>query len=347
MRNLTHLLYSVCLSNFLFVGVASANDITGAGATFPYPVYAKWAEAYKPQTGTGLNYQPIGSGNGIKQIQSNTVDFGATDAPLNPTELELAGLIQFPTLIGGVVPVVNLTGVAPGQLKLDGKVLADIYQGKITKWNDSRIVADNSGLSLPDEAIKILYRSDVSGTSYIFTSYLSQISPEWTRSVGKGSAVRWPLGTGGKGNEGVASYVQRIKYSIGYVEYAYALQNKLTYTQLRNRDGQFIKPDAASFKAAVENTKWNKNNGFYETTTNETGKDSWPITGITFILMHKTPTKPENAIEVLKFFDWGFTHGDSIAAELGYVPLPNDVVEMVRDTWKSQIKELTGTPLWK
>ena len=347
MRKLTHLLYSVCLSILLSVGAASANDITGAGATFPYPVYEKWAEAYKLQTGTGMNYQPIGSGNGIKQIQSNTVDFGATDAPLNPSQLGLADLTQFPAMIGGVVPVVNIDGVAPGQLKLDGKVLADIYEGKITRWNDSRIAADNTGLALPDETIKVLYRSDVSGTSFIFTSYLSQISPEWARNEGKGSTVRWPVGTGGKGNEGVASYVQRIKYSIGYLEYAYALQNKLTYTQLRNRDGQFVKPDATSFRAAVANTKWNKDNGFNETMTNESGKNSWPITGITFILMHKTPAKPESAIEVLKFFDWAFTHGDSIAAELNYVPLPNNVLEMVRDSWKSQIKSPAGAPLWK
>jgi phosphate transport system substrate-binding protein len=243
--------------------------------------------------------------------------------------------------------VVNISGIAPGQLKLDGKVLADIYQGKITKWNDARIVADNSGLSLPDETIKILYRSDVSGTSYIFTSYLAQVSPEWTRIVSKGSAMHWPAGTGGKGNEGVASYVQRIKYSIGYVEYAYAQQNSLTYTQVRNRDGHFVKPDTASFRAAVANTKWSKNSSFNEATTNEPGKDSWPITGITFILMHKTPAKPESAVEVLKFFDWAFTHGDSMAAGLSYVPLPNDVLEMVRDSWKSQIKGPSGTPLWK
>jgi len=347
MSKLNRLLGSICLSTLLLpAGTATAGDITGAGATFPYPIYAKWADAYKIQTGKGLNYQSIGSGNGVKQIQSNTVDFGATDAPLNPGELAISGLTQFPALIGGVVPVVNVEGVAAGQLRLDSKVLADIFQGKVTKWNDSRIVADNTGLALPNETIKVIYRSDVSGTSFIFTSYLSQISPEWARNIGKGSAVHWPVGTGGKGNEGVASYVQRMKYSIAYVEYAYALQNKLTYTQLKNRDGQFVKPEAASFRTSAANTKWNKDNGFYEVSTNEPGKDSWPITGITFILMQKTPAKPENTIEVLKFFDWAFTHGDSIAAELNYVPLPANVLTLVRDSWKTQIKNAAGTPLW-
>ncbi|MDO8989068.1 MAG: phosphate ABC transporter substrate-binding protein PstS [Sideroxyarcus sp.] len=348
MSKLNRLLGSLFLSaTLLSAGAARAADITGAGATFPYPAYVKWGESYKSQTGMGLNYQPIGSGNGIKQIQSNTVDFGATDIPLSQSELGIAGLVQFPVMIGGVVPVVNIAGIAPGQLKLDGKVLADIYLGKITRWNDARIAADNAGLALPNEAIRVLYRSDVSGTSYIFTKYLSQVNTEWMRNFGTGSALNWPVGTGGKGNEGVTSYVQRINYSIGYVEYAYALQNSLAYIRLKNRDGQFVKPEAASFQSAVANATWNLEYGFPETATNEPGKDSWPITGVTFALMHKTPSKPGNAIEALKFFDWVLTHGSGIASEMQYVTLPPNIQTMVRDVWKTQIKSAAGVPLWK
>lgn len=346
MRKMNHFLGSLCLSTLLSA-TAFAADVTGAGATFPYPIYAKWAEAYKMQTGMGLNYQPIDSDNGLKQIRSNTVDFGATDAPLSTDELGAAGLIQFPVMIGGVVPVVNIAGIIPGQLKLDGNVLADIYLGKISKWNDRRIVADNAGLTLPDEAIKVLYRSDVSGTSFIFTSYLAQVSPDWVRNAGQGTTVRWPVGTGGKGNEGVVSYVHRINYSIGYVGYAYALQNNLAYVQLKNRDGQFVKPEAATFRAAAANAKLSKDNGFYATTINEPGKDSWPITGFTYILMPKTPAKPENAKEALKFFDWTFTSGGKIATELNYVSLPDGIQTLVRDAWKSQIKSASGSALWQ
>ena len=328
-------------------GASQAANITGAGATFPYPVYAKWAEAYKAQTGVEMNYQSIGSGGGIKQIQAKTVDFGATDAPLNPNELAFGGLAQFPTVVGGVVPVVNIEGVAPGQLKLESKVLADIYMGKITKWNDPRIVADNAGIALPDVAITVVHRADGSGTTFIFTTYLSQVSVDWKRSVGGDKAVAWPVGTGGKGNEGVASYVQRIKNSIGYVEYAYALQNKMTHVQLKNRDGQFVTASDTSFKAAAANAKWDKDNGFYEILTNEPGKDSWPITGATFILVHKSPEKVENAKEVLKFFDWAYTNGDKMAADLDYVPLPANVVTMVRDAWKAQVKDAAGKAVWK
>jgi phosphate transport system substrate-binding protein len=348
MRKLNHPLTGFCLTTLILTsGVAFAGDISGAGATFPQPIYAKWAESYKMQTGMGMNYQAVGSGNGLQQVQSSTVDFGATDAPLSPAELGLAGLIQFPVMIGGVAPVINLPGIAPGQLKLDGEVLADIYLGKIKRWNDRRIAADNAGVALPDEAIKVLYRSDASGTSYIFTGYLAQISPDWARDPGTGTTLRWPVGTGGKGNEGVASYVHRIKYSIGYVEYTYAQQNNLAYTQLKNRNGQFVKPEAASFKAAAANAKWDKDNGSFVTTTNEPGKDSWPITGITYVLMQKNPAKPENATEVLKFFEWGFKHGDTLAASLSYVPLPDNVRGMVLDSWKSQIKSSSGAPLWK
>lgn len=348
MSKLNRILCSIGMSvTLLSAGAAYATDITGAGATFPYPIYAKWAEAYKAQTGSGMNYQSIGSGGGIKQIQAKTVDFGATDAPLNENELGLAGLTQFPAVIGGVVPVVNLNGVAPGQLKLDSKVLADIYQGKITKWNDPRIAADNAGVTLPPDEITVVHRADGSGTTFIFTTYLSQVSPDWKKSVGADKAVAWPVGTGGKGNEGVASYVQRIKNSIGYVEYAYALQNKMTHTQVKNRDGEFVKPDDSSFKAAAANAKWDANKGFYEILTNEPGKDSWPITGATFILVYKTAGKVESATEVLKFFDWSFTNGDKLASEMDYVPLPANLKTMIRNAWKAQIKDASGKALWK
>ena len=348
MNKLNYLLGRIGLSAMLLVGFnAGAADITGAGATFPYPVYAKWADAYKQKTGTGMNYQSIGSGGGIKQIKAKTVDFGASDAPLKPEELSLLGMTQFPTVIGGVVPVINVEGIAPGQLKLTSEVLAAIYMGKITKWNDPRIAADNSGANLPDQAITVVHRSDGSGTSFIFTTFLSQVSPDWMRGVGAGTAVEWPTGTGGKGNEGVASYVQRIKGSIGYVEYAYALQNKMTYVQLKNRDGYFVKPEADNFKAAAANAKWDKNKGFYEILTNEPGKDSWPISGATFILVHKTQDKPESGMEVLKFFDWAYENGDKMASDLDYVPMPDSVVAMVRDSLKTQIKDAKGNAIWK
>jgi phosphate transport system substrate-binding protein len=348
MNKLNHLLTGICLTTLMLANsTVFAGDISGAGATFPQPIYIKWAESYKKLTGMGMNYQAVGSGNGIQQVQSGTVDFGATDAPLSPTELALAGLIQFPVMVGGVVPVINIPGIAPGQLKLNGEILADIYLGKIKKWNDRRIAADNADLALPDETIKVLYRSDASGTSYIFTGYLAQISPDWARDPGTGTTPHWPVGTGGKGNEGVASYVHRIKFSIGYVEYAYSLQNNLSFTQLKNRNGQFVKPDAASFKSAAANAKWSKDNGYHVTTTNEPGKDSWPITGVTYVLMQKSSTKPESAKEVLKFFDWAFSNGDKISTELNYVPLPANIQAMVRDSWKSEIKGAGGVPLWK
>ena len=348
MKKPNRLLRCISLSVlWLSVGTAFATDITGAGATFPYPIYAKWAEAYKAKTGAGMNYQSIGSGGGIKQIQAKTIDFGATDAPLLPNELAQSGLMQFPAVIGGVVPVINIAGVAQGQLKLGSQVLADIYLGKITKWNDPRIVADNAGLSLPDQNITVVHRADGSGTTFIFTTYLAQVSPEWKQKVGGDKAVSWPVGTGGKGNEGVASYVQRIKGSIGYVEYAYALQNKMNHIQLKSRDGQFVSPSDTSFKAAAANAKWDKNNGFYEILTNEPGKESWPITGATFILIQKSPEKIENAKEVLKFFDWAYTNGGKMASDLDYVPLPANVVAMIRDAWKVQIKDASGKALWK
>src|SRR5574340_1025530 len=328
-----------------YAGASQAVNITGAGATFPYPIYAKWAEAYKAQGGVNMNYQSIGSGGGIKQIKAKTVDFGASDAPLKPEELSLLGLSQFPAVIGGVVPVINVEGIASGQLKLSGQTLVDIFMGKITKWNDPKISADNSGVNLPDQAITVVHRADGSGTTFIFTTYLSQVSLDWMRGVGAGSAVQWPAGTGGKGNEGVASYVQRIKGSIGYVEYAYALQNKMTYVQMKNRDGQFVAPGDVSFKAAAANAQWDKAPGFYEILTDEAGKESWPISGATFILMHKAQEKPATGKEVLKFFDWAYDKGGKLAADLDYVPLPENVVKLIRAAWKAQIKDAAGKPL--
>lgn len=325
---------------------AGATDITGAGATFPYPLYAKWAEAYKKETGIGLNYQSIGSGGGIKQIKAKTVDFGASDMPLKPEELEKDGLMQFPTVMGGVVPVVNLDGVKPGTLKLTGAVLADIYLGKITKWNDPALTKLNSGLKLPNKDITVVHRSDGSGTTFIFTNYLAKVSPEWKEKVGNDVSVMWPAGVGGKGNEGVASYVQRIKGSIGYVEYAYALQNKLTYSLMKNRDGQFVKPDSASFQAAAAGADWKNAPGMYMILTDEPGKMSWPITGATFILMHKVQEHPDRAKEVLKFFDWAYAHGDKMAESLDYIPMPDSVVKLIQAQWKAKIKDTKGNPVY-
>jgi phosphate transport system substrate-binding protein len=331
----------------LAFGVAAqAADITGAGATFPYPIYAKWAEAYKAKSGTSLNYQSIGSGGGIKQIQNKTVDFGASDMPLKPEDLDKDGLIQFPTVIGGDVPVVNLEGIKPGELKLTGPVLADIYLGKITKWNDPAIAKLNAGLKLPDYDITVVHRSDGSGTTFIWVNYLSKVSPEWKTKVGEGTSVAWPAGVGGKGNEGVASYVQRVKGTIGYVEYAYALQNKMTYAQVQNKEGTFVSPSSETFKAAAAGADWSKAPGYYLVLTDQAGKNSWPISGATFILMYKTQQKPEIAKEVLKFFDFAFsTDGDKLADSLDYVPLPDLVTTQIRGTWKAQLKDASGKPI--
>jgi phosphate transport system substrate-binding protein len=318
---------------------ARAMDITGAGATFPYPIYAKWAEAYRAKTGVGLNYQSIGSGGGIKQIQNKTVDFGASDMPMKPEELDKDGLLQFPTVIGGDVPVMNLEGVGAGQLKLTGPVLADIYLGKIAKLNP--------GVNLPDADITVVHRSDGSGTTFIWVNYLSKVSPEWKQRVGEGTSVAWPAGVGGKGNEGVASYVQRVKGSIGYVEYAYALQNKMNYAQMQNRDGAFVSPSAETFKAAAAGADWSKAPGYYLVLTDQPGKDSWPISGATFILMYKSQAKPDTAKEVLKFFDWAYSpEGDKLAGALDYVPLPDAVTNQIRTTWKAQIKDASGKPVF-
>ena len=322
-----------------------ATDITGAGATFPYPIYAKWAEAYKTQTGVAMNYQSIGSGGGIKQITSKTVDFGASDMPLKPEELEKNGLMQFPTVIGGVVPVVNVAGINAGTLKLDGTTLSNIYLGKITKWNDPALAALNKDIKLPDANITVVHRSDGSGTTFIFTNYLSKVSAEWKSTVGESTAVSWKTGIGGKGNEGVAANVQRMKNTIGYVEYAYALQNKMNTVQMKNRDGQFVKPEDDSFKAAAAGAQWDKAPGFYKILTDEAGKGSWPISGATFVLMHKVQEKPETGKEVLKFFGWTYDKGGKLASDLDYVPLPENVVKLIRAAWKAQIKDATGKAL--
>jgi phosphate transport system substrate-binding protein len=326
-------------------GALAAIEISGAGATFPYPIYAKWAEAYAAKTGTKMNYQSIGSGGGIKQITEKTVDFGASDMPLKPPDLEKAGLTQFPMIMGGVVPVINLTGIQPGQLKLDGKVLADIYLGKVAKWNDPAIASLNSGLKLPDQAIAPVYRSDGSGTTFIFTHYLSGVSPEWKDKIGENTSVQFPTGIGGKGNEGVSAMASRTGGAIGYVEYAYAKQNKLTYALLRNKDGQFVTPESKTFQSAASNAEWAKAQDFYLLLTDQPGKDSWPITGASFILMHKQQTKPDVAREALNFFDWAYQNGGKMAEELDYVPMPESVVKLVEQSWQ-QLKGHDGKPVW-
>jgi len=319
---------------------AAAQDVTGAGASFPAPVYAKWADAYNKATGARINYQSVGSGAGIKQITAKTVDFGASDAPLKDDELAKNGLIQFPTVIGGVVPVINVKGINPGQLKMTGSLLGDIYLAKITKWNDPAIAALNPGVALPDAAIAVVRRADGSGTSFIFTNYLSKVNADWKTKVGEGTAVNWPTGAGGKGNEGVSSYVQRLPNSIGYVEYAYAKQNKMTFVQLKNAAGNFVSPDDANFKAAAAGAEWNKS--FYQVLTEQPGKDAWPITGATFILMHKIQDKPANAANALKFFDWAYSNGDKMAAELEYVTLPDSLKALIHKQWADNIKDASG-----
>ncbi len=336
---------AVSLLALLVLGQARAVDITGAGATFPYPVYAKWAEAYRTATGNGLNYQSIGSGGGIKQIKAKTVDFGASDKPLTKEELDQDQLVQWPMVVGGVVPVVNLAGVAPGQIKLSGGLLADIYLGKIKRWNDPAIVALNKGVPLPAQDILVVSRSDGSGTTFIFTNYLSKVSPEWNSGVGSGTSVKWPAGINGKGNEGVASYVRQQSGAIGYVEYAYALQNKMTYVEMKNREGQFVAPNDKSFSAAASNGHWSAEAGFYEILTDEPGKASWPITGATFILMRKVQDHPDHGRAALDFFAWAYAHGSKSALALDYIPMPENVVKLVQAEWKRAFKDASGQPL--
>jgi len=326
---------------------ASAADITGAGATFPFPIYAKWAEAYNKETGNRMNYQSIGSSGGIRQIRAKTVDFGATDAPLKSEDLQKDGFVQFPAVMGGVVPVYNLQGVETGQLKLTGEILADIYNGKISKWNDARIAQINQGVTLPNAPITPVYRSDGSGTTSVFTTYLSQVSDAWKSGPGAGSSVEWPVGQGGKGNEGVAALVKQVPNSIGYVEYAYAKQNNIPVAQLQNKSGQFVSPDAKTFQAAAAGADWKSVPGYGISLTNQPGAEAWPITAPTFILVPQKPAKPEQVAEVLKFFDWSFKNGDKMAMELDYVPLPAQVKDLVRATWQAEIKDNSGQPVFK
>lgn len=321
---------------------AMGQEATGAGATFPAPLYAKWADAYHKATGARINYQSVGSGAGLRQIRGKTVDFGASDMPLTDQELSKDGLIQFPTVIGGVVPVINIAGMQPGQIKLTGQVLGDIYLGKILKWNDPALLALNPGVTLPAADIQVVSRADGSGTSFIFTNYLSKVNAEWKTKVGEGTAVKWPTGAGGKGNEGVAAYVKRLPNSIGYVEYAYVKQNKMTYALLQNKDGHFVAPDDLNFKAAAAGADWSKS--FYQVLTDQPGKDTWPLSGATFIMMHKVQDKPEQASQVLKFFDWAYISGDKMATELEYVVLPEAVKGLVRKEW-AQLKDATGKPV--
>ena len=325
---------------------AVAADITGAGATFPYPIYSKWAESYKAATGIGLNYQSIGSGGGIKQIKAKTVDFGASDMPLKAEDLDAEGLMQFPAIMGGVVPIVNLEGITPGQLKMTPEVLANIYLGKIVKWNDAQIRALNLSAKLPDQDITVVHRSDGSGTTFLWTDFLSKTNADFKTTVGAGTAVKWPAGVGGNGNEGVAANVQRIKGSIGYVEYAYAKKNKMSHTQLQNRDGQFVQPDDETFKAAAAGADWAKTPGMGVVLTNQAGKTSWPITGASFILLHKSQASAERAKEVLKFFDWSYKNGGAMATELDYVAMPPAVIKLVQDSWKANVKDASGKAVW-
>jgi phosphate transport system substrate-binding protein len=333
-------------SSILASSASLAADMTGAGATFPYPIYAKWAEMYKKATGNGLNYQSVGSGAGIKQIRAKTVDFGASDMPLKAEELATDGLVQFPAIMGGVVLVVNVEGIAPGQLKLTGPVVADIYLGKITKWNAAEIAALNPGLKLPASEITVVHRADGSGTSFLFTDFLSKTSPDFKAKIGSGTAVKWVVGVGGKGNEGVAANVQRVKGAIGYVEWAFAKRTKMTHTQLKNKDGVFLQPDDETFKAAATNADWARTPGFGVVLTDQAGKGAWPITGASFILMHAVQADAAKGKEVLKFFDWAYKNGGAAAAELDYVPMPANVVKLVEDSWKANLKDASGKALW-
>jgi len=338
-----HRITGIALITLSAFGSAFAQqEATGAGASFPAPLYSKWASDYNKATNVKINYQSVGSGAGLKQIEAKTVDFGASDMPLKDEDLKTKGLMQFPTVIGGVVPVINIKGIQPGQLKLTGEVLADIYLGKVTHWNDPEIKALNPGLPLPDYVISPVRRADGFGTSFIFTNYLSKVSPDWKAQVGEGTAVNWPTGAGGKGNEGVAAFLTRLPNSIGYVEYSYVKQNKLNYVQMKNAAGKFVSPDELAFKAAAAGADWNKS--FYQILTNQAGNDSWPITGATFILFQKVQDKPEQATTALKFFNWAMTSGDATALSLDYVPMPDSVKAHIVKSW-ADIKDASGKPV--
>ncbi len=327
-------------------GGGSGITINGAGATFPYPVYAKWASRYNELEGVRVNYQSIGSGGGVQQIKAGTVDFGASDAPLAADELDKSGLIQFPMVMGGVVPVVNIDGVKPGDLKLTPEALSGIYLGRIKTWSDPAIAKENQGLSLPNKAITVVHRADGSGTTWIFTNYLDKVSSDWHSKVGFGKAVDWPIGVGGKGNEGVSAYVQRIDGSIGYVEYAYAIQNRMAHAKLRNRAGSFVDPSAATFQAAAAGADWKSAPGYYVVLTDEPGKDSWPITGASYIIIHKKQKSAKTAKAMLGFFDWSYEHGQEMAKALNYVPMPDNVVNLVEARWKQEVTA-GGKSVWQ
>ena len=340
--NISVRLAAVGFAGLWLSGLATAQEVTGAGSTFAAPLFAKWAADYNKATGVKINYQSIGSGAGIKQIDSKTVDFGASDMPQTDEELARKGQMQFPVMIGGVVPVVNVKGIGSGQLKLNGQVLGDIYLGKIAKWNDPAIKALNPSLPLPDAAIAPVRRADGSGTTFIFTNYLSKVNADWKAKVGEGTAVNWPTGAGGKGNEGVAAFVNRLPNSIGYVEYAYVKQSKMTYAMMHNAAGNVVSPDDATFKAAAAGAQWSKS--FYQILTHQPGKDAWPITGSTFVLMHKAQDKPTQAEAVLKFFEWAFQNGDETAESLDYVPMPGVVKIQIEKAW-GEIKDPSGKPV--
>jgi phosphate transport system substrate-binding protein len=328
------------------VATATAADISGAGATFPYPIYSKWAEAYKQKTGVGLNYQSIGSGGGIKQIQAATVTFGASDKPLELKDLDASGLVQFPMVIGGVVPVINLPGTKPGELEIDGATLASIYMGEISNWNDARIKALNPKVNLPNLAIAPVYRSDGSGTNFLFTYYLSAVSPTFKTKIGANNSVEWPTGIGAKGNEGVANMTAQTSGAIGYVEYAYAKQNGMNFLRMKNHDGKVVSPEAKAFLAAAANADWEKAPGYFLILTDQPGAASWPITGASFIIMYKQPKDAAASAEALKFFAWAYKDGVDLANGLDYVPLPEKVVKLVEKTWTTNILD-GGKPVWK
>ena len=328
------------------ITTAQAADISGAGATFPYPIYAKWADAYKKETGNGLNYQSIGSGGGIKQIEASTVTFGASDKPLPGEELDKFGLAQFPMVMGGIVPVINIEGVKPGEIVIDGPTLAKIFMGDITKWDDAAIKKLNPSAKLPSDAIAVVHRSDGSGTTFNFTYYLSDVSADWKSKVGSDASVEWPTGIGAKGNEGVANNVAQTKGSVGYVEYAYALQNKLTYTKMINKDGKTVAPTSEAFQAAAAGADWASKPGFGVILANQPGAGSWPMTAGTWILMYKQPKDPAASAEALKFFDWAYKNGDKMAEELDYIPMPDKVVAEVEKMWAADIKDSAGKPVF-
>ncbi|MDH7602136.1 MAG: phosphate ABC transporter substrate-binding protein PstS [Armatimonadota bacterium] len=321
----------------LVTNASQTVTINGAGATFPYPIYAKWADEYYQLTRVKVNYQSIGSGGGVQQIKAGTVHFGASDAPLRPEELAKAGLFQFPMVIGGVVPVVNLPAIKPGTVRMSGKLLAEIFLGKVKRWTDPAIAKENPNIKFPDKAITVVHRADGSGTTWIFTNYLDKVSPEWHAKIGCGKAVNWPVGIAGKGNEGVSAYVQRLEGAIGYVEYAYALQNKMSYVRLRNRAGNYVEPSVESFQATAANAEWNKAAGFYVVLTDQPGEKSWPITGASYIIIHKKQTDPKVARAMLGFFEWCYKHGSQMAEDLHYVPMPKKVYELVIKRWKSEV----------